>query len=185
MHKTLHIHPKVEKILEQMKAQDNAPKIAAKRAEAIIDALKKGTIMARAGRLSKTKDARIRRLFKYDLGKGFRLISLKDKSRLYILFVGSHDRCDTWLDTNSKGKPHQTEVSMTCYEVRKKRRKHTHAFRSPADLQDDLCEQMPRVSQKDLREVFCGLVKSMQPRPDRDSEFCGLPPGSLKNLRRR
>ncbi len=60
MPKTLHIHPKVEKNLEQMKAQDNAPKIAAERAEAIIDALKNGTLMARAGRLSKTKDARIR-----------------------------------------------------------------------------------------------------------------------------
>ncbi|MCA1785230.1 MAG: hypothetical protein LC657_04515, partial [Desulfobacteraceae bacterium] len=83
MIKALQVHPKVEKTLEQMKTLDNAPKIAAKRAEAIIDALKNGTIMARAGRLSKTKDARIRKLFKYDLGKGFRLISLKDKSALY------------------------------------------------------------------------------------------------------
>ncbi|MDT8379860.1 MAG: hypothetical protein RQ739_13315 [Desulfotignum sp.] len=161
----LHIHPKVEKNLEQMKALDNAPKIAAKRAEAIIEALKKGTIMARAGRLSKTKDARIRKLFKYDLGKGFRLISLKDKSSLYILFVGSHDQCDTWLDTNSKGKPHQTEVSMTCYAIKKKRRKHTsHAIQCPVDLQDDLCDRMPPVSQKDLREVFSGLVRSVQAR---------------------
>jgi len=95
MTKRLYIHPKVEKALDQMKSLDNAPKVAAKRAEAIINALKNGTIMARAGRLSKTKDARIRRLFKYDLGKGFRLISLKDKSGLYILFVGPHDRCDT------------------------------------------------------------------------------------------
>ena len=163
MPKTLHIHPKVEKNLDQMRSQDNAPKIAAKRAEAIIDALKNGTIMARAGRLSKTKDARIRKLFKYDLGKGFRLISLKDKSSLYILFVGSHDQCDTWLDTNSKGKPHQTEVSMTCYEIKKKRQKHTrHAVRSSVDLQDDLCDRMPPVSQKDLREVFSGLVRSLQ-----------------------
>ena len=163
MPKTLHIHPKVEKILDQMRSQDNAPKIAAKRAEAIIDALKNGTIMARAGRLSKTKDARIRKLFKYDLGKGFRLISLKDKSSLYILFVGSHDQCDTWLDTNSKGKPHQTEVSMICYEVKRKRRTHTrHAIQSPVDPEEDLCDRMPPVSQKDLREIFCGLVKSPQ-----------------------
>jgi len=163
MLKTLHIHPRVEKNLEQMKALDNAPKIAAERAEAIIDALKNGTIMACAGRLSKTKDARIRRLFKYDLGKGFRLITLKDKTALYILFVGSHDRCDTWLDTNSKGKPHQTEVLMTCYDVKKKRQKHTNnAIESPADPEDDLCDRTPPVSQKDLREVFCGLVKNLQ-----------------------
>jgi hypothetical protein len=165
MIKALHIHPKVEKTLDQMKTLDNAPKIAAKRAEAIIDALKNGTIMARAGRLSKTKDARIRKLFKYDLGKGFRLISLKDKSSLYILFVGSHDQCDTWLDTNSKGKPHQTEVAMVCYEItQKKRRQSGPASLSFPDPEEDLCNRMPPVSQKDLREVFSGLVRSVQAR---------------------
>ncbi|MFU8770066.1 MAG: hypothetical protein ACNA7H_10045 [Desulfotignum sp.] len=162
MLKTLHIHPKVEKDIKQMKTLENAPKIAAKRAEEIISALKKGAIMARAGRLSKTKDARIRRLFKYDLGKGFRLISLKDKSRLYILFVGSHDRCDTWLDTYSKKQPHQTEVPMACYEIPQEKRRETGPFPLPsADPEDDLCERMPPVSQKDLREVFSGLVKSL------------------------
>jgi hypothetical protein len=161
----LQIHPRVEKNLEQMKVLDNAPKIAAKRAEAIIDALKNGTIMARAGRLSKTKDARIRKLFKYDLGKGYRLISLKDKSSLYILFVGSHDQCDTWLDTNSKGKPHQTEVQMACYEImQKKRRQSGPESLSFPDPEEDLCERMPPVSQKDLREVFSGLVRSVQAR---------------------
>jgi hypothetical protein len=165
MLETLHIHPKVEKNLEQMKTLDNAPKIAAERAEAIIDALKNGTIMARAGRLSKTKDARIRRLFKYDLGKGYRLITLKAKSALYVLFVGSHDRCDTWLDTNSKGKPHQTEVPMVCYEIKqKKRRQNSVAPLSLPDPEEDLCDRMPPVSQKDLREVFSGLVRSVQAR---------------------
>ena len=162
---TLHIHPRVEKNLEQMNALDNAPKIAAKRAEAIIDALKNGIIMARAGRLSKTKDARVKKLFKYDLGKGYRLISLKDKSSLYILFVGSHDQCDTWLDTNSKGKPHQTEVPMVCYEIKqKKRRRSGPASLSFADPEEDLCDRMPPVSQKDLREVFSGLVRRVQAR---------------------
>ncbi|MFO7911060.1 MAG: hypothetical protein R6V15_02745 [Desulfotignum sp.] len=163
MTKRLYVHPKVEKALDQMKTLDNAPKVAAERAEAIINALKNGTIMARAGRLSKTKDARIRKLFKYDLGKGFRLISLKDKSSLYILFVGSHDQCDTWLDTNSKGKPHQTEVAMFCYEVSQKKQGHKRAAPpSFSDLEEDLCNRMPPVSQKDLREVFSGLVKSLQ-----------------------
>ncbi len=161
----LHIHPKVEKNLEQMKTLDNAPKIAAKRAEAIIDALKNGTIMARAGRLSKNKDARVKKLFKYDLGKGYRLISLKDKSSLYILFVGSHDQCDTWLETNRKGKPHQTEVPMVCYEIKqKKRRQNSVAPLSFPDPEEDLCDRMPPVSQKDLREVFSGLVRSVQAR---------------------
>jgi hypothetical protein len=52
---------------------------------------------------------------------------------------------------------------MTCHEVKKKRQKHTdHAIRSADDPADGLCDRMPPVSQKDLQEVFCGLVKNIQ-----------------------
>lgn len=160
---TLHIHPKVEKTLEHMKAMDNAPKFAAERAETIMDALKNGTVPARAGHLSKSKDARIKRLFKYDLGKGFRLICLKEKSALYVLFVGSHDRCDTWLENYSKKKPHQAEVPMTCYSIKQEKQRRT-VSKSPsiAEPEDDMHDPMDRISQKDLRKVFSGLVKSVQ-----------------------
>ncbi|MFO7750580.1 MAG: hypothetical protein R6V54_10860 [Desulfobacteraceae bacterium] len=163
MHHTLYIHHKVEKNLEQMKAMDNAPKFAAKRAETIIGALRNGATMARAGRLSKNKDARIRRLFKYDLGKGFRLISLKEKSELYILFVGSHDRCDTWLEKYRKKKPHQTEVPMTAYVISKKQPSEKQFEKACIPEPDrDLCGMLPDISQKELRRVFSGLVKSVQ-----------------------
>ncbi len=82
---------------------------------------------------------------------------------MYILFVGSHDRCDTWLDSNSKGKPHQTEVPMVCYEIEQKKQRQTGpAPPSPADPEEDLCDRMPMVSQKDLRKVFSGLVRNGQ-----------------------
>jgi len=163
MHQTLYIHPKVEKNLEQMKAKENAPKFAAKRAETIIGALRNGAAITRAGRLSKTKDARIRQLFKYDLGNGFRLISLKDKSALFILFVGSHDRCDTWLDTYSNKKPHHTEVPMTSYVVAKKRPAEKIFQKSYFPKPDaDLCDMLPDISQKELRKVFSGLVNNAE-----------------------
>ena len=163
MLQTLHIHPKVEKTLEQMKAMDNAPKFAAQRAETIIDALGNGTVPARAGRLSKSKDGRIKRLFKYDLGKGFRLICLKERSALYVLFVGSHDRCDTWLETYSKKKPHQAEVPMTCYSIKQEKQRRTDSKSSSiAEPEEDMHDPMSRISQKELRKVFSGLVQSVQ-----------------------
>lgn len=163
MLQTLHIHPKVEKTLEQMKAKGNAPKFAAERAETIIDALRNGTVPARAGRLSKSKDARIKKLFKYDLGKGFRLICLKEKFALYVLFAGSHDRCDTWLENYSKKKPHQAEVPMTCYHIKQEKQRRINS-KSPyiAEPEDDMHDRMDRISQKDLRKVFSGLVQSVQ-----------------------
>ena len=164
MLQTLHLHPKVEKTLEQMKALGNARKFGAERAETIIDTLRNGAVMARAGRLSKSKDGRIKRLFKYDLGKGFRLICLKEKSALYVLFVGSHDRCDTWLENYSKKKPHQAEVPMTCYHIKQEKQSRTasgsHSIAEPED--DDMYDRMSRISQKELRKVFSGLVQSVQ-----------------------
>ena len=54
---------------------------------------------------------------------------------------------------------------MVCYEVsQKKQRGKRAASPSFADPEKDLCDPMPTVSQKDLGEVFCGLVKNLQPQ---------------------
>lgn len=155
MSRHLHIHPKVAKTLDQMKSLDNAPKIAAQRAESIIGALIKGVRPARAGRLSISRDARIRNVFKFNLGKGFRLVSIKDEKDIYILFVGSHDRCDTWLTANSKKKPHQTEVALDSYCIGTEASAYSSGPGNRTAEPDDL----PGISQEDLRRVFSGLVE--------------------------
>ncbi len=54
---------------------------------------------------------------------------------------------------------------MACYEImQKKRRQSGPAPLSFAGPEEDLCDRMPPVSQKDLREVFSGLVRSLQAR---------------------
>lgn len=96
-------------------------------------------------------------------GKGSELICLKEKSALYVLFVGSHDRCDTRLANYSKKKPHQAEVPMTCYSIKQEKQRRTDSVTPPiAEPEDDMHDRMDRISQKDLQKVFSGLVQSVQ-----------------------
>ncbi|MFA5905598.1 MAG: hypothetical protein WC836_16830 [Desulfobacula sp.] len=152
----IHVHPKVEKLLDQMENLEKAPSIAAKRARNIIQNLVEGVKPSHAGRLSKKKDARIHNLFKFDLGRGYRLVCIREKVCIHILFVGSHDHCDTWLDTNSRKKPHKTEVSMNVYCVAPSQAEGM-AKKFPAEPGHE-CFIIPEISQEDLKKVFKGLM---------------------------
>lgn len=152
----IHVHPRVEKRISRMETQEKAPSIAAKRARAIIQMLLKGIQPSQAGRLSKKKDARIENLFKFDLGSGYRLVCVREQDSIYILYMGSHDNCDTWLDANSRKKPHKADVYMNIYNVNPPPvSRKMNAFMDELDV-DPL--SMIEISQKDLKAVFKGIV---------------------------
>ena len=153
----VHVHPKVGKKLEQMKKQEKAPSIAAKRVETIIQALVKGARPTCAGRLTQIKDGRIKYLYKFDLGKGYRLACIKEKYNIYVLFVGSHDHCDTWLDKHSKKNPHKTELSMNIYDVDVSAMTPSKDLTIRDEIEYDSLLKL-EITQEDLRKVFSGLV---------------------------
>ena len=39
---------------------------------------------------------------KYDLDRGYRLITLQRGSTIYVPFLGPHDECQRWLENNSR-----------------------------------------------------------------------------------
>lgn len=161
----IYIHAKVEKELQRLQSLENTPGFAAKKAEQIIHSLARGKKPALAGKLTKNGDGRIKKCLKYDLGKGYRLICVKEKKSIYVLYTGSHDNCHTWLDKNRclkienfmdylhsynanrfscKGSTHKEKSIPTCTA-------------SETDYDDILPE---KISQRDLREIFKGLINS-------------------------
>ncbi|NOX32262.1 MAG: hypothetical protein GXP56_00785 [Deltaproteobacteria bacterium] len=153
----IHVRPKVEKTLEQMKNLEKVPSIAAKRAEMIIQSLMRGLCLTRAGRLTQTKDARIKNLYKFNLGSGYRLVCIKEKHNIYVLFAGSHDQCDTWLDKHRKKRPHKTESPMNIYDVDTLGTSLPEVPKAVNKSEYDYFP-IPEISQEDLRKVFRGLV---------------------------
>ncbi len=155
----IHIHAKVEKDIEQMESLDNAPAIAAMRARSIIRDLTDGAKPSMAGRLTSSKDARIKNLYKFNLGKGYRLITIKEKKILFIMFIGDHDQCDRWLHSHSKRAPHRKPLPLNIYEVNHSRKDDTLVL-AQQENGTNVPEVLKNISQKELQKIFCGLVNS-------------------------
>lgn len=84
---------------------------------------------ARAFRRLKTTnhgESRIKSCVKYDLGAGFRLVTVNTQKMIWLLFVGNHDVADKWLDKNSGWTP-----------IRAKNGEYT-SVRTPTDINIDL-----------------------------------------------
>jgi hypothetical protein len=163
MIKHIHVHQRVERTIEQMSILNNAPMIAALRARNIIQTLVDGIMPARTILMSGKKDARIKKRFKFDLGKGYRLITIREKESMYILFIGTHEQCDRWLDDNRKKKIHMRPIPLVSYTV-KPVNNGTAAIYDSAQYSENNMEftgdDFIHISQIELREVFCGLVTS-------------------------
>ncbi len=171
MKRRIYIHTRVEKELERLKEQENTPGFAAERARQIICSLAGGESLINAGRLSRKGDARIRNCLKYNLGKGYRLVCVKEKNNIYVLFSGNHDSCHTWLDKHRSLKIESIMEQMIPFggssfpacAVRP-----PHCTRSEIggsndswDGIDKEADPLPRISQKDLRVVFQGIVNAL------------------------
>ena len=46
---------------------------------------------------TKKGEQRRNNCIKYDLGGGYRLVTIKEKQHLYLVFFGNHDETDTWF----------------------------------------------------------------------------------------
>ncbi|MFK5952266.1 MAG: hypothetical protein QM498_04350 [Desulfobacterium sp.] len=174
MKRNIYIHPRVEKELERLKGQENTPGFAAEKAHQIICSLAGGETLINAGKLSRKGDARIRNCLKYDLGKGHRLVCVKEKNNIYVLFVGNHDSCHTWLDKHRtlsiKNIMEQTiPFGGSSFPARAVCAPHstTRSASESGKMNDpwggayEETDALPTISQKDLRIIFQGIVNAL------------------------
>lgn len=76
--------------------------LAAERAEEIITGLISLQVpeFDPAVRMTRHGELRVKNCRKYNLGSGYRLIGISDGANLVMLYIGSHDDCDRWLENN-------------------------------------------------------------------------------------
>ncbi len=76
--------------------------MAARKADAIIDKLlfEGRNNSNEIGKVTRHGELRIKKCIKYDLGSGYRLVCVKQGYQLVLLYVGTHDDCDRWLNSN-------------------------------------------------------------------------------------
>ncbi len=64
---------------------------------------------------TKRGEYRIKNCVKYDLGSGYRLITIRLGDRLYVPFLGDHDAADLWLERHKQDGFQPRDSSYQCH----------------------------------------------------------------------
>jgi hypothetical protein len=100
MIRSLHFSRTLEGQLNALRYSGKKGEIAVKHFERICSALRSARQETKEIFVKRTKNGeyRLKHCVKYDLGGGYRLITVRVGDRLYLPFLGSHDEADQWLD---------------------------------------------------------------------------------------
>ena len=161
------ISAKVERRIESLRQSGKAGRAIAEKAGSIIESLKSGVFLDNTeymGPFTKYGEKRIKNCRKYDFGNGYRLITLQKGKILLVPFLGTHDECHRWLETNNKSK-HIAEGNGTLVSVPDERLEQDDED-TPCDEISELCmDETPLdLSEQDLRIIFRGLVEGAKRR---------------------
>jgi hypothetical protein len=163
--KLICLSPKVMDQIESLRKAGTMGILLAGKAEAIIARLKSGEAWQADRKVAPRTahgEKRIRKCIKYDLGWGFRLITLLRNDVLYICYLGPHDQCDRWLADNSRLK--EVEFGRSAlYQAATQTLKEDSSYLEKEDRSealDDLDERLRELSDQSLRRIFCGLVEA-------------------------
>lgn len=152
------LYPKLERQLCDLDRKGNAPKVAAQRARQVIDALTQGEIPTGSGLMRARNDRRVKNSLKFNLGQGFRLICIREKHQIYVMFAGDHDSSDAWLTHYTRKRPHLNELDMDAMDVGVMDAEDPEdAHRQPAPKQPGEEARTEEIPQAVLRQVFKGI----------------------------
>jgi putative component of toxin-antitoxin plasmid stabilization module len=144
-----------EKSLETLRRGDGRASLAARNAERIIHSLADGDFSDVYHKLTCHGEARLANAVKFDLGSGYRMVSVKWGDAFLMLFAGSHDDCDRWLESN-RGTSFVIE-SVQEGEISVRNDLVTTRTSEESFLEDQEEDIVEELSPRELRFLFRGL----------------------------
>ena len=163
MIQAVYLDPRFEKQMRMLRRAGKKAALAANKADDIIAVLRAGdSVPEDIGSMTKHGEQRIRGLMKYDLGSGYRLVTYKQRSRIYLLYAGTHDDCHRWIENNRELAIDQ--IKARCAKLM------VESDRGPSGICGSAIQVVPeeqdhdplaQLSERDLRQIFCGLVDAL------------------------
>ncbi len=161
MIQTVYLDPRFEKQIRMLRRAGKKATLAADKADDIIAELRAGeSIPEDIGSMTKHGEQRIKGLMKYDLGSGYRLVTYKQRFRLYLLYVGTHDDCHRWIENNRELAIDLVKKRCTKLIVESSDRTSDMAEDVAAALAEDY-DPLENLTERDLRQIFRGLVDAL------------------------
>lgn len=98
----LHISRNIDRYLEILRMRGRQGVLAASQYLQLIECIRQAQWRSDVISCKRTKNGeyRLKNCIKYDLGHGYRLVTVKDGHNLFVTFVGSHDQTDRWIETH-------------------------------------------------------------------------------------
>ncbi len=160
----VHSNPRFEKMLDAMRSSEKMAVSAAKKADAIIaNIIRNGdSRLSVFGKFTRHGEFRIKNCIKYDIGKGYRMVCVKDKEDLYLLFVGTHDDASAWVENNRNFTPDSSRKNLITFHVERPDDSDNQVLTPQEPDYDDIL--ISRITESDLKIVFRGLLSSPLPR---------------------
>lgn len=149
---TLYIFSIVKKQIESLQFSSRKGQLAVDAYRSICEGLQSGDELT--GKRTKYGENRISDCVKYDLGSGYRLVTIRQNGAIHLVCVGSHDDVDNWLERNRRW---QAPVSPTELIQIKEERYGVEKIeyqREPDLYEEDL---LKKVDEDVLKYVFAGL----------------------------
>jgi hypothetical protein len=96
----IHLSSLLEKQLRELRKAGRKAELAASKCQNIINDITQYGCQCETVLSHRTRngEARIKNCIKYDLGGGYRLVSIRSDCHLFITFIGSHDDTDQWIE---------------------------------------------------------------------------------------
>ncbi|MGB5423753.1 MAG: hypothetical protein WBN03_16440 [Desulfobacterales bacterium] len=163
--KFIYVSKKVETCIEALQKNGKAGTTLANKVKCVIGSLVSGVAqhhMDAIGSFTQNGEKRIRNCRKYDLGCGYRLITLQRGETVYIPFLGTHDNCQRWLESNNRLKDFNAGAGRMIRIVKKKPAKMIAKVSESTDNIADDPDVFKHLTDKDLRLVFSGLVRGIK-----------------------
>lgn len=162
MLQSIYLDPTIAKRLELLRRSGKKAALAAAKTEEIIARLQSGGQMPeQAGTPTRHGEQRIRGVMKYDLGSGYRLVAYKQRLRIFLLYLGTHDDCHRWIENNRELAIDQIKMRCTRLMVESGDSSSGMAEYAAADLaEDEDYDPLANLTDKDLRQIFRGLVEA-------------------------
>ena len=161
----LHISRNIERCLEKLRMRGRQGDLAASQYLQIMECMRRAEWCSDVITCKKTKNGeyRLKNCIKYDLGHGYRLVTVKNGPHLFITFVGSHDQTDRWIETHRYASfcaDHSIYVSeIIDTEETDTGNQQSDPFSLKTPLESDEYEQQleDKIDETVLKAVFQGL----------------------------
>lgn len=172
----LYLAKSLKKRLESIRCSGKKGRIAADNCDYILRLMRKqnNAIPELQSKRTKHGEGRICNCIKYNLGNGYRLVTVLSGERLFIPFIGTHDETDVWLgrhrnSTFSKESGLFSREDLTGEKSGFKGSKHTHFLSEGESAERDLYEEAisARIDEATLKFIFRGLYQNSDQSSER------------------